>query len=197
MKLYDVIIKEFTDDDNIKNLAKLLTGNPIDNGVSIGEFRTTFKNAVGYDPTTIYDYAAIDKIADELAPKSYVTDIEKAKETSKQRFDAEKYELMGRIVADEMHAPGATLNLLWKNIDHMMKSAFTIKDDFESGRIDSKGRPTIGSNDNPTESHPICDLLSKPTKNYELDDEDDDFDDDLDDDFDTDFNDDDLDDDEV
>lgn len=189
MKLYDVIIKEFTDDDNIKNLAKLLTGNPIDNGVSIDEFRTTFKNAVGYDPTTIYDYGAIDKMIDEFAPKSCVTDVEKARETSKHRFDAEKYELMGRIVADEMHTPAATLNLLWKDTDRMMKSMLTLKNDFESGKIDSKGKLT--------ESHPICDLLSKPTKNYELDDEDDDFDDDLDDDFDTDFNDDDLDDDEV
>lgn len=151
MKLYDVIIKEFTDDDNIKNLAKLFMGNPIDNGVSEEEFRNTFVHAVGYDPTRMYDYKKIDDMVDALAPKSNVN-IDKARETSKQRYINEKDILMSQIVSDEM------------------------------GVIDS--------NDNPIESHPICDLLSKPTKNYEVDDEDDDFDDDLDDDFDIDFDDD-------
>lgn len=64
MKLYEVIIREFSDDETITNLAKLFSGNPIDNGISEKEFRNTFTNAVGYDPTTIYDFARIDKYVD-------------------------------------------------------------------------------------------------------------------------------------
>lgn len=186
MKLYDVIIKEFTDDDNIKNLAKLFMGNPIDNGVSEEEFRNTFVHAVGYDPTRMYDYKKIDDMVDALAPKSNVN-IDKARETSKQRYINEKDILMSQIVSDEM---GVFTNATWESAITEGRSFASqcnkMLNDYNSGKIDSSG--------NPIESHPICDLLSKPTKNYELDDEDDDFDDDLDDDFDTDFNDDDLDD---
>lgn len=185
MKLYDVIIKEFTDDDNIKNLAKLFMGNPIDNGVSEEEFRNTFVHAVGYDPTRMYDYKKIDDMVDTLASKSKVN-VEKAKETSKQRYDNEKDILMARITSEEM---GVFMKAAWESATTEARSLVNqcqrILYDYNNGKIDSNGNLI---------SHPICDLLSKPTKNYELDDEDDDFDDDLDDDFDTDFNDDDLDD---
>ena len=60
LRLYDVIIKEFSEDENIKSLAELFTGNPIEKGISEESFRLTFMNTVGYDPTTIYDYKRID-----------------------------------------------------------------------------------------------------------------------------------------
>lgn len=60
LRLYDVIIKEFSEDDNIKALAELFTGDPIEKGISEESFRLTFMNTVGYDPTTIYDYKRID-----------------------------------------------------------------------------------------------------------------------------------------
>lgn len=60
LRLYDVIIKEFSEDENIKALAELFTGDPIEKGISEESFRLTFMNTVGYDPTTIYDYKRID-----------------------------------------------------------------------------------------------------------------------------------------
>ena len=51
MKLYEVIIKEFSDDDNIKNLGKLFNGNPIDNTtrcnfITVHDFKKINSNTI-------------------------------------------------------------------------------------------------------------------------------------------------------
>lgn len=141
MTLYEVIIKEFSDDDNIKNLGKLFSGNPIDNGVSEEEFRSTFVNAVGYDPTTMYDFKKIDDMVDAIASKSSV-DADNAKESSKRRFTDEKDLFMSRIVSDEMHV---LTNAVWDSTFNenrsLSKHSDKLLDDYNNGKIDSHGNP--------------------------------------------------------
>ena len=55
MKLYEIIAKEFSDDENYKKLGEVLCTNPVEAGVSEHVYREAFINSVGYDPTTVYD----------------------------------------------------------------------------------------------------------------------------------------------
>lgn len=107
MTLYEVIIKEFSDDDNIKNLGKLFSGNPIDNGVSEEEFRSTFVNAVGYDPTTMYDFKKIDDITESMTAGTVFdgdeSTISSIKASSKHRFLEEKTSFIKSIVTEEIN----------------------------------------------------------------------------------------------
>lgn len=55
MKLYEIIAREFSDDENYKKLGEVLCTNPVEVGVAEHVYREAFMNSVGYDPTTVYD----------------------------------------------------------------------------------------------------------------------------------------------
>ena len=61
MKLYEIIAKEFSDDENYKKLGEVLCTNPVEAGVAEHVYREAFINSVGYDPTTVYDEERIKK----------------------------------------------------------------------------------------------------------------------------------------
>ena len=88
MKLYEIIAKEFSDDENYKKLGEVLCTNPVEAGVSEHVYREAFINSVGYDPTTVYDEERI---------KKYYGD-------NKHRFnipaDKTDAEMVSEIVAD-------------------------------------------------------------------------------------------------
>ena len=102
MKLYDVIIKEFSEEENIKNFAELLDGNPIGK-VTEDEYRKRSVDAIGYDPTTVYDFDRIDKTVDKVADSSMTAaEIDELKSTVKTRFVEDKDNYVQNLVDDEI-----------------------------------------------------------------------------------------------
>lgn len=101
MKLYDLIIKEFPDDDWIAKLAECINGNPVENGIPESEFREAFNKSVGYDPTTVYDFARIDKSFDNHIDQFKITtNIDKVKSDIKDAYVENKDDIVDGFTED-------------------------------------------------------------------------------------------------
>ena len=100
MKLYDLIIREFSGDEWMTKLAECLNGNPVENGVSEETFRETFMKSVGYDPTTVYDIDRINKYYDENKHRFDLSDEDdvKVKLDIQSDYIARKDETVGTFV---------------------------------------------------------------------------------------------------
>ena len=102
IKMYDFIIKEFSEEEKIKKFAELLSGNPIGR-VTEEEYRKRSVDAIGYDPTTVYDFDRIDKTVDKVADNSMTAaEIDELKSTVKTRFVEDKDNYVRELVDDEI-----------------------------------------------------------------------------------------------
>ena len=102
IKMYDFIIKEFSEEEKIKKFAELLSGNPIGR-VTEEEYRKRSVDAIGYDPTTVYDFDRIDKTVDKVADSSMTAaELDELKSTVKTRFVEDKDNYVRELVDDEI-----------------------------------------------------------------------------------------------
>lgn len=103
LKLYDVIIHEFSEDETIKNFAQLLTCDPVEAGISESDFRSRFRETVGYDPTTMYDFKRIDDAVDSTTAIDHlVDDVDEFKSTIRRKYLDSKDEHISNLINNEL-----------------------------------------------------------------------------------------------
>lgn len=110
MKLYELIMnsKECSEEETIKNFAELLNGNPVGK-ISEEDYRKRSVDAIGYDPTTVYDFDRIDKAVDNATDESMSADeIDNLKSTIKTRFIEDKDTYVRELVDDELTSRAAS-----------------------------------------------------------------------------------------
>ena len=101
MKLCDLIIKEFPGDEWMAKVAQCLNGNPVENGIPESEFREAFNKSFGYDPTTVYDFARIDKYYDDQSYRFRITEnADKVKSDIKNGYVYNKDETVDYFVEE-------------------------------------------------------------------------------------------------